>query len=377
MKRKMICILCTMVLTASLAGCGSSSKEATTEAVTEAAGNATESTTEAQTEAAESEPVTQIANPWKDGVTPQDVYDLVNAYFIVPDGAEHVLYRTLESQKLAEMQFSLDGLDFVARMKPTDAFEDISGMHCVWTVDEEQKVGPSDGRARRQITDEETSDSLLWRDDVMGIMFSLVTSAKDLDGFDIVGVAERMYQPADSSFMPGSFVEEAAGKNNFESFDELLSFLKKGQGYAYIEIEGFDGKLLAVTDATYDDTEGHQAAMDVTFYGEYDGQICFIGNAFSSGTAYPVRCDGKAIYSAGNHEFQSEIMGEDGRALIVKEYMHVDYDENGKASYSGFIREDNSYESQPVPEDPAEAEKLFGSLFEGLEDKPVIDFTVV
>ncbi|HCS00736.1 MAG TPA: hypothetical protein DIS68_08030, partial [Lachnospiraceae bacterium] len=63
-----------MVLTASLAGCGSSSKEAATEAVTEAAGNATESTTEAQTEAAESEPVTQIANPWKDGVTPQDVY---------------------------------------------------------------------------------------------------------------------------------------------------------------------------------------------------------------------------------------------------------------------------------------------------------------
>nr|MCR4785826.1 hypothetical protein [Lachnospiraceae bacterium] len=78
-----------------------------------------------------------------------------------------------------------------------------------------------------------------------------------------------------------------------------------------------------------------------------------------------------------NHEFQSEIMGEDGRALIVKEYMYVDYDENGKASYSGFIREDNSSESQPVPEDPAEAEKLFGSLFEGLEDKPVIDFTVV
>ena len=374
--KRLVLILLTALFTVGMVGCNKA--ETAPEANTDASAEETAAGKDADEASNEPEEGTAaIGNPWKDDVSADDVYDLVDAYFIVPDGAEHVLYRTLESQKLAEMQFSLDGLDFVARMKPTDAFEDISGMHCVWTVDDEQKVGPSDGRARRQITDEETSDSLLWRDDAMGIMFSLVTSAKDLDGFDIVGVAEQMYQPEDSGFMPGSFVEEAAGKSNFESFDELLSFLKKGQGYAYIELEGFDGKLLAVTDATYDDTEGHQAAMDVTFYGEYDGQICFIGNAFSSGTAYPVRCDGTAIYSAGNHEFQSEIMGEDGRALIVKEYMYVDYDENGKASYSGFIREDNSSEPQPVPEDPAEAEKLFGSLFEGLEDKPVIDFTVV
>ena len=181
----------------------------------------------------------------------------------------------------------------------------------------------------------------------------------------------------EEEFMPGSFVEVAAGKETFESFDELISYLKDGEAYTYFDIEGFDGQVLAVTDGTFDDLEGHTAAIDTTFYGEIDGTVCFIGNAFSGGTAYPIRCDGTVIYAAGNHEYQSEFMGPDGRALIVKDYVHVDYDENGNASYSGFRRGTNTSDGEDIPSDPAEAEKIFEELFADLEDKPVLDFTVV
>ncbi len=181
----------------------------------------------------------------------------------------------------------------------------------------------------------------------------------------------------EEEFMPGSFVEESAGKETFESFDELISYLKDGEAYAYFDIEGFDGQVLAVTDGTFEDLEGHSAAIDATFYGDIGGTVCFIGNAFGGGTAYPIRCDGTVIYAAGNHEYQSEFMGSDGRALIVKDYIHVDYDENGNASYSGFRRDTSSSEGEDIPTDPAEAEQIFNELFAGLADKPVLDFTVV
>ncbi len=363
-----------------LAACGNKGNEGSTPAESTQAGQ--ESATEAQekadaSEATEEAPSVNVANPWQDGVSEQDVYVLVNAYFIVPDGAEGVLYRVLPSENLAEMDYKLDGMDFTARMKSTDTFEDISGMNYKWDVDEEQSVCGSEGRLRRAVTDEETADSLLWLDKPMHVMFSLSTAGKDLDGFDIVALAESTYQPADDSFMPGSFVEEKVEKSIFDSYDEILTYLDKGNAYAYFELEGYDGKLLAVTEETYDDLEGHQAAIEATFYGMFNGNVRFIGNAFSSGTAYPIRCDGAVIYAGGNHEYQSEFMNEDGTALIVKDYMYESIDEDGSVSYSGFRRQTNTSVDETVPADAEEGGKLFTSLVEEMTGKPVMDFTVV
>ncbi len=194
---------------------------------------------------------------------------------------------------------------------------------------------------------------------------------------DTAADAEALDQPEEEEeFMPGSFVEEAAGKETFDSFDELISYLKGDNGYTYFELEGYDGKLLAVTEGTFDDLDGHRAAIDATFYGDIDGQVRFIGNAFSNGTAYPIRCDGTLIYSAGNHEYNSEFMSEDGTGLIVKDYIHVEYDESGNPTYTGFHRETNASEGEDIPADPAEAEKIFDSLITEMEEKEVMDFTV-
>ena len=42
--------------------------------------------------------------------------------------------------------------------------------------------------------------------------------------------AQAEQDDADGEFMPSSFVEVATGKDTFESYDEIISYLKKGQG---------------------------------------------------------------------------------------------------------------------------------------------------
>lgn len=380
--------LVTMALPVMLAGmmmltsCGSSGGEPVSDAGETAAAETSESSDEKKEEAAATESEgseeagnTQLANPWKDNVSADDVYNLVNAYFIVPSGATNESYRIMESEKLAEMDFERDGLKFTARMKPASAFEDISGLFYEWTVDEPDDILGDESRARRFISDEETVDSLLWYDKAAGTMFSLYTSDKDLDGFDITAIAVEMYQPETEEFMPGSFVEEAAGKNDFTSYDEVLSYLKAGNGYAYFELEGYDGKLLAVAEKIFDDKDGHKVASEATFYGDFNGTVKFVGNAFSGGEAYPLKCDKTAVYDARENGYESEFMGPDGDALIVKDYISEDTDEQGNVTYSGFMRADNKSDGDDLPSDPAEAGKVFSSLMEEYGKKPVMEFT--
>lgn len=365
-----------------LTSCGSSAGEPVSDAGETAASEVLESLDEKKEETAATESTggedsgnTRLANPWKDNVSADDVYDLVNAYFIVPLGATNEVYRIMESDKLAEMDFERDGLKFTARMKPASAFEDISGMNYEWTADEPDDNIGDESRARRFISDEETVDSLLWYDKTSGMMFSLSTSDKDLDGFDITAIASEMYQPETEEFMPGSFVEEAAGKNYFTSYDEVLSYLKTGNGYAYFELEGYDGKLLAVAEKIYDDKEGHKVASEATFYGDFNGTVKFVGNAFSGGEAYPLKCDKTAVYDARDNAYESEFMGPQGDALIVKDYIIEDTDEQGNVTYSGFRRAENTSEGDDLPKDPAEAGKVFSSLMEEYGKKPVMEFT--
>ena len=62
------------------------------------------------------------------------------------------------------------------------------------------------------------------------------------------------------SDIPNSFVEEQAGKTEFDSYDELISNMTAGQAYAYVTLTGYEGDVLLITDQTYDDN-GSTAAM--------------------------------------------------------------------------------------------------------------------
>lgn len=189
--KKFVFVLSAGMLIVCLAGCG----KAETDTVAADSTVKDEAVSEVEETSQESEAKTMaIGNPWKDDVSADEVAGLVNARFIVPDGAENVFYRINESDRLAEMNFNLNGMEFSARMKPTESLEDISGLYYEWADELSGSVAGADAKFRSAVADAETLQNVLWFDK-KGMTYSLFTQDKDLDGFDITAVAEAVYQP--------------------------------------------------------------------------------------------------------------------------------------------------------------------------------------
>lgn len=136
-----------------------------------------------------------VANPWRE-TDADGVFHLVGARFGVPEGAEDLAWYALETEDLAEFQFVWYGMEYNARMKRTDGFEDISGMYFEWGGDEACLVNGCEGVTRRAYDEGNTADLCLWYDAEAGVMYSVSTIGKDLDGFDILACAGQLYLPA-------------------------------------------------------------------------------------------------------------------------------------------------------------------------------------
>ena len=318
---------------------------------------------------------TYIGNPWRD-VDADEIAEVMNAGFIIPDGATDVHYSIMDEGPLAQADFTYDGLDFTARMQRTDDFEDISGCYYDWDVEDECEIFGSPAVAKRALTEEEMVDVFLWRDEAEGLMFSLNTADKDLDGFDIQAVAESMYQPASDEFMPSDFLQERTGRYDFDSYDEVISLLEKDEGYAYVELTGYKGEILLITDYVYDNMDGNMASIQANVYADYDGVVTNIGNVFTQGTAYPIACENGLLYLCGSHTYESDWISSENHSIMVKDYIYEDYDSDGNVSYAGFMRETPDYDNDKEVDDE-EGARLFTELNEEGMEKKIVNFTVV
>ena len=138
---------------------------------------------------------TTIANPWVDA-TAGDVAEAIGAAFGIPEGVEDAEYSLMPDEGLAEMRFTLDGMAYVARIQPAEAFTDISGLFYEWEAEGPFPLADLEGLERRAADGEETVVSALWFDEPMGLMFALSTSGADMDDFDIMPVAAAIYAQA-------------------------------------------------------------------------------------------------------------------------------------------------------------------------------------
>jgi len=143
--------------------------------------------------AEEPEPI-GMPNPWQYEVAPEEIQKMVNESFTVPEDAENVVYGIMESEKLAEVQFDLDGVSYCARMEPSDEFKDISGIYATWDSEESEQINGIDATYRRSISEEEWYDNILYYDAAGKMMYSISATAPDLDGFDLMAVAETIFQ---------------------------------------------------------------------------------------------------------------------------------------------------------------------------------------
>lgn len=176
------------------------------------------------------------------------------------------------------------------------------------------------------------------------------------------------------SDIPNSFVEEQAGKTEFDSYDELISNMTAGQAYAYVTLTGYEGDVLLITDQTYDDN-GSTAAMMAYVYLKENGKVRFATVVGGSDTAYPVRYADHVLYTAGNHEFCSYFVSVETQGVMVKDSVMESFDENGTATYIGFLREKNTFDNDE--EIDTDSDQIFKEKTAEYGAAAVVDFTVV
>ena len=349
-----------------------------------------EKTEQAATEAASQE-VVGIANPWRDS-TEEECRQAVANGFSAPEGATNVKWRIMDTDneywKLVEMDFDLDGMSFTARQQPTgDEKQDISGMYYDWTVEDEVTLanwagGNMKATCKRYVGENEWADVCLWYDVETGDSYSLGTTAKDLEGFDIQAVAEAIYDP---NKQVGANAPEESGElmtheryvdiDGCDTFTQIVDKLPAGYGYANVTFGGTDALL--VTDYTYDNLDGNIATIEAeVFTYTQSGTPQYAGFIEAGGTAYPLAIKDDKLYAGANHFMKVYTMSYGFPYL--DDFVWVEYDTNGKGTY--YYRSD----LKDITEAGADAEtgelkddtlmnKLYGELFEG----EIINFDVI
>ncbi len=144
-------------------------------------------------------PAGTLANPWEE-MTPEQLMENAGVAFKVPEGAENVVYRYMKSEELAEMQFTLKGIEFCARMQSADLrngeMKDISGMYYEWEKKDDIQVVHCPGVVYEAKDSDGTQVKLcLWYDLAPGYMYSLSAVGQDLSSLDMTAMAEQTFIP--------------------------------------------------------------------------------------------------------------------------------------------------------------------------------------
>lgn len=383
MKRKLI--IMTMVLTMSagmIAGCGSTQEVSLPETPqTEEAAEAP-----AQEEAQETEEAVGMANPWFE-VSEKEAESDCARLFKAPEGATDVVWMKCEELgdpenglgNMIQLDFKLDDMNFTARAQQGAAEDaDIAGNFVEWTVGPEDTTlanwgeGNMAGKYYRSVNDTGYVDMLTWYDVEIGIAYSLSVAAADLEGFDIQAVAEQMYDSDNEPMadMPADFLQEQAGTTSFDSYDDVIAALTKGQGYAYIKLIGSDEEVLAVTDLVF---EADHTAYEISVYGMPNGKVTQLGSVFGNGSAYPLRLADGILYAGDYHTYETYFLTEGATAIMMKDSIS-DGVNSGTNEFTGFTRETNSFEDTA---DFTGGQEEYEKLISEREQKPAIEFTVI
>lgn len=144
-----------------------------------------------------------LPNPWEE-VTEERLREVSGLSFGVPEGAENVVRRWNGGEGLAEMQFDWEGGEFCARAQTVEAekgeMTEISGMYFAWDDEEEITVRGCPGIiGTAQTGSEDWVERCLWLDEAAGIQYALSVCANDLDGLDLVAIAEQVYRPGEEA----------------------------------------------------------------------------------------------------------------------------------------------------------------------------------
>lgn len=359
------CILC---------ACGNKEANSTTEAAADAVTEATNETT-SETQAA-------IANPWTES-SKEAMPETLGYGIDAPEGSTNVSYQVNKESGMGQVKFTYGdpSQDYTYRIKSASEFEDISGLNYTWEYEDKITIGWCEGTIKQAKDGDKTVQVCLWYDVAPGIMYSLSTSAADLDGFDLTAIAGLVYYPmqgeVEEPFMPANFLETKLQRDTFDSFDEIISLLEKGNAYAITKIYGYDDDVLLIAEGAYDNLDGNMASIEGSVYINDNGTVKNVGNIYSMGTAYPISLDAdNKVYCGGNHEINVIALSKEFNSVMNMTYAYESFDEKGNASYGGFIRSTNSVYEDGENIDEKDSSKLEG-LYKNYSETTPINYTVI
>lgn len=184
--KKLIALLLALCLVMSFAACG---KTAEAEVETEV-----ETEVEAEVEA-EPELIEGVANPMVE-TTNEEMGQTLGFNFAVPAGATDCKFFII-ADTLGEMQFQYNGVEMTARMKAVADVElvDISGMYYTWTDEQDVEVKYCEGKLMTYAGEDTTIEACIWLDVVPGVAYSVTAQGTDLDGFDLLAIADEIFVP--------------------------------------------------------------------------------------------------------------------------------------------------------------------------------------
>lgn len=178
----------------------------------------------------------------------------------------------------------------------------------------------------------------------------------------------------DEGFMPSDFIQEQAGVDTFDSYEDVLGYLNgENQGFAYISLDGSTPYVLAVTDTLYALDDTTMAASSVSLYAyNADGKLVNVGNAYSAGGEDdPVRCEDGTLYVCSADEYGEMKISQDTNGLFYTREISRYSETDGTVSFSGFVREDDDINSSSEDIGISTDEEFEALLTSGREKTPI------
>lgn len=122
----------------------------------------------------------------------------------------------------------------------------------------------------------------------------------------------------------------AMDMDNESLYGELVAGLEDGEQFALVDV-GEPNDVLFTTDQTYDDGNGHNAAICCTAYYSFDGKVCSV-DMESMGTAYPVCWGDRCVYTASGHSLSVYRLDKKEKQWTVSTYEEV-FSQEGDSVY--------------------------------------------
>ena len=183
---------------------------------------------------------------------------------------------------------------------------------------------------------------------------------------------------------PSNEFENRVGKTSFDSYDEIIGLLEGEEAYALVDMKGYDGKVLLVAEAVYDDLLGHMATIEATPYTiKADGKATADSLLVSGGTATPLAMDKDGfVFTATHQNIDKQCYGENGtenNSMMILTSVYTDeLDDNGvPKTVSGFKRTKNSLVDDDCVFFDGDEVETWTQLWKEYEKAEPISFTKV